>query len=130
MHVDRLGLRIERPSPGNAVDDEEEGVDLAQSPQLRHAAGRTGIAAGHDGDSAGERQRTRQVAGVCPPQLLAADDGDGRRHGEEVFLDQGGRHFDRFADVLGLLLREGGSGEKGHADEGRDAHREAAILPV
>jgi hypothetical protein len=46
VKVQRRDRRVERAAPRNAVDNQQDGVELVQAQERRHGAGGAGIAAG------------------------------------------------------------------------------------
>jgi len=66
--------RIERAAPRHVVNDEQEGVELAQPHHLRHGACGSAVASGRDAHAHHERQGIRERAGLAALDLLAGDD--------------------------------------------------------
>ena len=96
-HIERRQVRIECAAPGDVVDDEQEGVEFAKAPELRHGAGGPRITAGGDFHTGGERQRLAQVGGSDCPNHVAVDHFDRDRHVVRRLGDTG-------RDDLDLLL--------------------------
>ena len=56
VHVQRGDHRIEGAAPGHAIDDQQEGVELVQTPERGNGAGRTRVATRRRLDAWNERQ--------------------------------------------------------------------------
>lgn len=100
--VERRERGRERAAPRNAVDDEQERIELAQAPECGHRRGRTAVAAGRDVDACDERERGSKIVRATRLQLVAGDDRDRRGGVAQRNRDLRSRDFDRL-ELLGFL---------------------------
>ena len=96
LHAQRGEIGVECAAPRHAINDEQKCVELAQSPYLGHAAGRTGVAAGCNRDSSDQRQRRLQIVGVARADVVAIDDRHRRRDDRHILGHLRRRDFNDF----------------------------------
>ena len=107
--ADRLELRDEGAARGNAVDQQQQVVDLAHAEQARHRGGRTGVPAGCHGHATEQGERRAQIGRAAFAHLGARDDSDRTGHFLDRLAEAG------CGDLHGLehrRRRRGGLGER------------------
>ena len=80
VQTDGLELRDECPTGRDAVDEQQQVIDLAHTEQTGHGAGRAGIAPERDADAAEQRQRCSQIGRTPCADFVAGDNADRTGH--------------------------------------------------
>src|SRR2546428_583638 len=85
--------RIEGAPPGNAVDEQQERVELPQPPELGDRAGRAAIATRCDVDPGGKSQSASEIVSTAANEILARDHRDGSGELAGFFRNSRGGHL-------------------------------------
>src|SRR5437867_7327008 len=80
-------VRVEGSSPGDAIDDQQEGIEFAQAPHFWNAACGAAVAAWRDRHTGDGHQSTLQVASIAGLQVVAVDHGHCRWNYGHIFGD-------------------------------------------
>ena len=77
FQIERRERRVEGATPGNPVHHQQERIEFAETPELRHGAGGARIAAGSNGHAGREGQRVPQRRRPASSKIGASNHLDG-----------------------------------------------------
>ena len=87
---------VERPTPGNIVDDQQERIEFVQAPKRWYGAGRAGVATRWRLDTRNQRKRRAQIGCRTRPHFVAEHQRNVRRHITDQLWNAGRGHLNRF----------------------------------
>lgn len=108
--------RIEGAAPRDTVNNEQERIELAKTPDLGHGDGGTRVASRCYRDASGKGECLTERRGIAAAQVLSTDHLDGRRNIMRRFGNSRRHDFDRRnrdRRTAARSLRTGSLGRRG-----------------